>query len=39
MRALKKPKAKDYLLLVVAIVLAIIFLYPVLFALMSAFTS
>ena len=39
MRALKKPKAADYLLLILAIVLAVIFLYPVLFALMSAFKS
>lgn len=39
MRALKKPKAADYLLLLLAVVLAVIFLYPVLFALMSAFKS
>ncbi len=38
-RAVKKPKVPDFILLAVTIVLAIIFIYPVLFALMSAFKS
>ena len=38
-RAVKKPRGKDYVLLAVTIILALIFIYPVLFALMSAFKS
>lgn len=38
-RAVKKPKVFDYILLALTIILAIIFVYPVLFALMSAFKS
>ena len=39
MKAVKKPKPFDFVLLAITIVLAIIFIYPVLFALMSAFKS
>lgn len=38
-RAVKKAKPKDFLLLALTIVLAVIFIYPVLFAFMSAFKS
>ncbi len=39
MKAVKKPKPFDFVLLAITIILAIIFIYPVLFALMSAFKS
>lgn len=39
MRAVKKPKLSDYILMAAAVVLAFVFIYPVLFALMSAFKS
>ena len=39
MRAVKKPKTSDFILLAVTIVLGVLFIYPVLFALMSAFKS
>ena len=39
MRAVKKPKLSDYILMAAAVVLAFVFNYPVLFALMSAFKS
>ena len=38
-RAVKKAKPRDFVLLAVTAVLALIFIYPVLFALMSAFKS
>ena len=38
-RAVKKAKAKDYILFAATVLLAIIFIYPVLFAFMSAFKS
>ena len=39
MKAVKKPKPFDFVLLAITIILAVIFIYPVLFALMSAFKS
>ena len=39
MKAVKKPKGKDFLLLVVLLAVAIVFLYPIFFALQSAFKS
>lgn len=38
-KAVKKPKWQDYALLAVTVVLALLFIYPVLFAFMSAFKS
>lgn len=38
-RAVKRAKPRDFILLAVTAVLALIFIYPVLFALMSAFKS
>ena len=38
-KAVKKPQKSDYLLLAAALILALIFIYPVLFAFMSAFKS
>ncbi|MBQ7372346.1 MAG: carbohydrate ABC transporter permease [Blautia sp.] len=39
MKAVKKPKWNDYLLMLILILVAIVFLYPLLFALQSAFKS
>lgn len=39
MKAVRKPKPFDFVLLAITIILAVIFIYPVLFALMSAFKS
>ncbi len=39
MKAVKKTKPFDFVLLAITIILAVIFIYPVLFALMSAFKS
>ena len=39
MKAVKKPKPFDFVLLAITMILAVIFIYPVLFALMSAFKS
>ena len=39
MKAVKKAKASDYILLIVLIIIALIFIYPILFALQSAFKS
>ncbi|MCR5715403.1 MAG: carbohydrate ABC transporter permease [Lachnospiraceae bacterium] len=39
MKAVKKPRLRDYLLFVVLLIIALIFLYPILFALQSALKS
>ena len=39
MTAVKKPKPGNYVLFAVTVLLAFLFIYPVLFALMSAFKS